>query len=337
MTHATGVSGPAWRGTGGMPHAPGMIVLVCGGRKLLLRPYDWLRLDALHQTRASNLSARIGAVVRASLGPEQGDLLAARPTGPITTLYHGGAPGADEGSGLWAAARGIPVLPFLADWNRHGDAAGPIRNADMLAGRHPTEGQVPRPELVVAFPGGEGTADMVRKAKAAGVPVYDLRGGPAQRWGAEDIRALVSTGGLASTDLPTRVVALWAARGGGGIPLLSAHLLRAGGGLQIPRGWVYIGRECHGLAASPLGNPFVPRQGEPAEVCLGKFRAHLRQLVADRRNGIRAALESLGPDTPLVCWCHKDRPCHGEVVADAALQLSALAELRELGLSAPTP
>lgn len=311
-----------------------MIVLGCGGRRHVVRPYDWLRLDALHQTRASDLSARIGAMVRASLGPQQGDLLQARPTGPITALYHGDATGADQGLGAWAEARGIPVLPFPADWSRYGDAAGPIRNADMLAGRHP-QGEVPRPELVVALPGGAGTADMVRKAQAAGVPVYDLRAGPAQRWGAEEIRALVQTGGLGGADLPARVVALWLARGGGGIPLVSGHLLRAGGSPQIPPGWVYIGRGSHGLPASPLGNPFVPREGETSEVCLDKFRAHLRRLVADRRNGIRAALEALGPDTPLVCWCHRDRPCHGEVVADAALQLGALAELRELGLPLP--
>ena len=44
--------------------------------------------------------------------------------------------------------------------------AGPERNARMLA-----EG---RPDLVVAFPGGTGTADMVRRAKAAGVRVVEV-------------------------------------------------------------------------------------------------------------------------------------------------------------------
>jgi formate dehydrogenase assembly factor FdhD len=29
-----------------------------------------------------------------------------------------------------------------------------------------------KPDLVVAFPGGRGTADMVRKAQTAGVPVH---------------------------------------------------------------------------------------------------------------------------------------------------------------------
>ena len=44
--------------------------------------------------------------------------------------------------------------------------AGPRRNARMLA-----EG---KPDLVVAFPGGRGTADMVSKARAAKVEVMEI-------------------------------------------------------------------------------------------------------------------------------------------------------------------
>ena len=50
---------------------------------------------------------------------------------------------------------------FPADWKVRGRAAGHIRNQQML-----DEG---RPHLVVAFPGGRGTADMVRRARAAGI------------------------------------------------------------------------------------------------------------------------------------------------------------------------
>jgi predicted Rossmann-fold nucleotide-binding protein len=32
-----------------------------------------------------------------------------------------------------------------------------------------------RPDAVIAFPGGKGTADMVRKARAAGLPVVEAR------------------------------------------------------------------------------------------------------------------------------------------------------------------
>ena len=49
-----------------------------------------------------------------------------------------------------------------ADWDRHGRAAGPIRNAEMIARS---------PAAVIAFRGGRGTADTVRRANAADVPV----------------------------------------------------------------------------------------------------------------------------------------------------------------------
>lgn len=84
---------------------------------------------------------------------------AVKPTFVIT----GGATGADDIADGVAAARGIARVVFPANWEGDGKAAGPIRNARMLK-----EG---RPDLVVAFDGGRGTADMISKAKAAGVPV----------------------------------------------------------------------------------------------------------------------------------------------------------------------
>ena len=83
--------------------------------------------------------------------------------GGISLVIHGGARGADYLAGRWAEKNGIPVSVYPADWDANGAAAGPIRNAKMLA-----ESQ---PDLVVAMPGGRGTADMVAKAKRAGVNV----------------------------------------------------------------------------------------------------------------------------------------------------------------------
>ncbi len=85
----------------------------------------------------------------------------------ITTLIHGGASGADTLAGMWAKEWGVTEWVHPADWAKHGNAAGPIRNQDML--------ERGKPDLVVAFPGGRGTADMVRRAKAAGVPVRVIR------------------------------------------------------------------------------------------------------------------------------------------------------------------
>ena len=81
----------------------------------------------------------------------------------ITTIIHGGARGADTMAGEFAKWKGIPVEVFPADWNGDGKAAGPIRNSRMLK-----EGL---PDLVVAFDGGRGTADMIAKARKAGVRV----------------------------------------------------------------------------------------------------------------------------------------------------------------------
>jgi len=113
-----------------------MRVLVCGGRNY-------------------NDSIRISTVLT------ELDL-----TRPFTALIHGGASGADRIAGKWATAGGLTVESYPAEWGKFGYAAGPKRNAQMLA-----EG---KPDIVVAFPGGKGTADMVRRAKAAGVEVMEI-------------------------------------------------------------------------------------------------------------------------------------------------------------------
>jgi len=66
----------------------------------------------------------------------------------------------------WARARMIQVRCYNADWQRHGRGAGPIRNQAML-----DDG---KPHLVIAFPGGRGTVDMIRRAKAAAVAVAEI-------------------------------------------------------------------------------------------------------------------------------------------------------------------
>lgn len=82
---------------------------------------------------------------------------------PVGLLINGGADGADALASNWAYTRNIPRKFFYPDWQKFGPSAGPKRNAKMLE-----EG---KPDFVIAFPGGRGTADMVNKAKLAGVPV----------------------------------------------------------------------------------------------------------------------------------------------------------------------
>ena len=83
-----------------------------------------------------------------------------------SAVIEGGAKGADAWAAMWARSHGLPVVTFPADWGRDGKAAGPKRNQRMI-----DEG---KPDMVIAFPGGRGTADMVRRAKAAGVKVLEV-------------------------------------------------------------------------------------------------------------------------------------------------------------------
>lgn len=87
----------------------------------------------------------------------------------LTVLIHGDCPtGVDRLVDEWARSQDeyIHIEQYPADWKKYGRPAGPIRNQQML-----NEG---KPDLVIAFPGGRGTADMVRRAKAEGVEVHEV-------------------------------------------------------------------------------------------------------------------------------------------------------------------
>lgn len=71
-------------------------------------------------------------------------------------VIHGDAKGADAMGAAWADRMAIRNIAVPADWQMHGKAAGPIRNEQMLDHK---------PQRVVAFPGGAGTTDMIRRAK----------------------------------------------------------------------------------------------------------------------------------------------------------------------------
>jgi hypothetical protein len=77
-------------------------------------------------------------------------------------LVHGAASGADTLCAHTWADWGGTTEPHPADWTTHGKAAGPLRNQEMVDSGL---------DLLIAFPGGRGTADMTRRAEKAGVPV----------------------------------------------------------------------------------------------------------------------------------------------------------------------
>jgi len=94
-------------------------------------------------------------------------------SGGINRVIHGGARGADTLAGEWARQQGLPCDVVKADWEVHGKAAGPMRNAAMLEilKRHRDNGTRC---IVVAFHGGRGTADMVRRATGSDFYVVEV-------------------------------------------------------------------------------------------------------------------------------------------------------------------
>ena len=83
----------------------------------------------------------------------------------IGVVIQGAARGADTLAAIAARRLGIEMIACPADWKAHPRSAGPIRNREMLKYK---------PDAVIAFEGGNGTADMVEAADAAGVTVYKM-------------------------------------------------------------------------------------------------------------------------------------------------------------------
>ncbi len=76
----------------------------------------------------------------------------------FTHVLSGNARGADRFGEMWALTRRLRIVQFLADWRPGGvydPGAGHKRNEQMAVHGH----------MLAAFPGGKGTADMVRRAK----------------------------------------------------------------------------------------------------------------------------------------------------------------------------
>lgn len=67
--------------------------------------------------------------------------------------------GADGMADKWAKSLGLEPVTYEANWIHYGNAAGPIRNEQML--------RLSRPNWVIAFPGGTGTRNMVELTRVA--------------------------------------------------------------------------------------------------------------------------------------------------------------------------
>jgi len=126
-------------------------VLVCGGRDYGKR---W---DERHSMLVIDTHAvhKLHAVLQDTLDirtPKESELV----------IVHGAATGADSLASAWAKSKHIREMPFPADWSG-GRSAGIERNIEML--------EESEPQLIIAFPGGNGTAHMVSLARKTKTPL----------------------------------------------------------------------------------------------------------------------------------------------------------------------
>lgn len=118
------------------------VALVCGGRDYDNREAVYNALDALLRKKGS------------------------------IHVVSGMAPGADASGHAWAQMNGQLCAEFRAKWNLHGNAAGPLRNKEML--EYLLKRKQQGAEIgVIAFPGGSGTAHMCKIAREYNIKIWE--------------------------------------------------------------------------------------------------------------------------------------------------------------------
>lgn len=128
-------------------HVKQLTVLIFGGRLLEpLRCYEWLNGNAYREI--SDVFPGHHCIIK--------------------KIVHGGARGADHSGTLFGISSGITVTVHAADWDIHGAKAGFIRNRAMMLKELPDVG--------IGFPGGAGTAHMMKQLQGAGIPVIEVTG-----------------------------------------------------------------------------------------------------------------------------------------------------------------
>ncbi len=83
------------------------------------------------------------------------------------TILSGGCRGTDKLGEDFAKEKGYDLEVYLAEWNIHGKAAGPIRNTEM----------VDKADALIAFvgKGSVGTKDVIKKAKNKGLLIREIK------------------------------------------------------------------------------------------------------------------------------------------------------------------
>lgn len=87
-------------------------------------------------------------------------------TETISEIVSGGALGIDTCGEMYARDNLFPVKVFTADWDKHGKAAGPIRNRQMA--------QYADALFLIWDGKSRGSANMKMEMKKLGKPVYEV-------------------------------------------------------------------------------------------------------------------------------------------------------------------
>ncbi len=135
-----------------------LVVIVTGGRHFgEVQP--WLSPAGKEQRRpVATAEARSLAAALDALHAKHGEV----------EVHQGECPtGADKWARIWCRRRFQRCRGWWAAWNQHGDAAGPMRNTEMVRGA--------QAGVCIVAPGNRGTADCAKKARAAGMQIIEIK------------------------------------------------------------------------------------------------------------------------------------------------------------------
>ena len=142
-----------------------MIVLVCGGREFGKLPKqefrngpEWEQKEKEYLFVMQQLD--LFSIEHSQYYDSQDNWLPSD-----IEIVSGGATGVDTAAIDWAVVNWCKFREYEAQWDKYGKAAGHMRNLEMLD-KEPID-------IVLAFPGGKGTADTVRQAKLRNVQVIE--------------------------------------------------------------------------------------------------------------------------------------------------------------------
>lgn len=84
---------------------------------------------------------------------------------PVDEIIHANCNGADLIADLWAWSNNVKITVYKSCWKKYGVLAPVIRNEYMITDS--------KPDLLIAFPGNEGTQNMIKLARKHNLKLID--------------------------------------------------------------------------------------------------------------------------------------------------------------------